>query len=148
MKSTIVVVAFLGWGVAGCHEDSSQAATSKAAGVKEKPPWASRITSGAGFPCDVDAALASSCRRCHWTPTENDAPFAFGKWQDVHETVSGKPIHKLMQQMIEADLMPPLDAVVKPKVDALGDAERKVLLGWLAAGAPKSEAPCADATGQ
>lgn len=83
-----------------------------------------------------------SCRRCHWEPQENDAPFGMVRFEDVHRTRSGKPVFLLMQQMLEADLMPPLDALVSPSVTPLPPEAKEVLLTWLRAGAPRSLDRC------
>lgn len=106
------------------------------------PPWAKRVSPDGGFPCDVDQVLAASCRRCHWEPQENDAPFALAKYEDIEKMRSGKPIAKLMEQMVEADLMPPLDEPVEPKVTPLTAEQKETLLKWLGDGAKKSTQKC------
>ncbi len=106
------------------------------------PPWANRVSPQGGFPCDVDEVLASSCRRCHWEPQENDAPFPLVMYDDIQKERSGKPIFKLMEQMVAADLMPPLDEPVEPKVAPLTPEQKEILLKWLGAGAPKNEDKC------
>lgn len=106
------------------------------------PPWASRRTRNSGFPCDVEEVLAQSCRRCHWEPQENDAPFAMLRYENILAMRSGKPIHVLMEQMVQSDLMPPLDALVSPNVTPLEPEQKATLLKWLSAGAPESTADC------
>ncbi len=106
------------------------------------PPWADRKTPGSGFPCGVEEVLAASCRRCHWDPRENDAPFEMVRWEDTQKSRSGKPIHVLMKHMVEADLMPPLNALVKPPVTPLSPEQKKTLLAWLGEGAPRSDEVC------
>lgn len=106
------------------------------------PPWAGRVSPDGGFPCEVDQILAVSCRRCHFDPQENDAPFALVKYEDIEKMRSGKPISVLMAQMVEADLMPPLDEPVEPKVSPLTVEQKKTLLQWLGEGAKKSKEKC------
>lgn len=106
------------------------------------PPWATRASPDVGFPCEVERVLRLSCRRCHWDPQENDAPFSMARFEDVHRTRSGKPIFSLMQQMLEADLMPPLDALATPSVSPLLPSDKEALLVWLKAGAPRSTEIC------
>lgn len=108
------------------------------------PPWANRVSPDGGFPCDVDEVLASSCRRCHWDPQENDAPFPLVKYEDTQQQRSGKPIFKLMEQMVAADLMPPLDEPVEPQVIPLTPEQKGTLLKWLGAGALRSEEKCGE----
>jgi hypothetical protein len=64
------------------------------------------------------------------------------KWEDTQKMRSGKPIHVLMRQMVGADLMPPLDLSVEPKVSPLSAAHKQTLLAWLDAGAKKSSETC------
>ena len=105
-------------------------------------PWLGRRSPEPGFPCDVEAVLERSCRRCHWEPTENDAPFGMVHYEDVQAQRSGKPTFVLMKQMVEADLMPPLDALVTPRVSPLEQEDKETLLTWLRAGAPRSVKRC------
>lgn len=86
--------------------------------------------------------LAASCRRCHFEPRENDAPFSLVKYEDIEKLRSGKPISKLMIQMVEADLMPPLDEPLEPKVTPLTPAQKEILLDWLWRGAPRNPGKC------
>lgn len=110
--------------------------------VEAPPPWADRVSPTGGFPCAVDRVLAASCRRCHWDPTENDAPFALVNYEDTQNMRSGKLISELMEQMVAADLMPPLSEPVEPKVAPLGAGQKEILLKWLRSGAPKNEGQC------
>lgn len=128
--------------------DDKPAAEPQALTVEEPPatqalpPWADRVSPDGGFPCEVDKVLAYSCRRCHWEPRENEAPFALVKYEDIEKVRSGKPISKLMAQMVQADLMPPLEEPVEPKVTPLTPEQKGTLLKWLADGAPRSEERC------
>jgi hypothetical protein len=47
-----------------------------------------------------------------------------------------------MKQMVAAELMPPLDALVTPKVTPLSAEDKKTMLDWLAAGGKKSDQVC------
>ncbi len=133
--------------VAACEKEDPPA-TEKPAPVVEEPEaaqppaWAGRISADSGFPCAVEQVLQQSCRRCHWEPQENEAPFALKTWDDTQAMRSGKPIHVLMLQMVEADLMPPLDALVEPDVQPLTEEQKGVLVGWLKQGAKKSAEKC------
>lgn len=144
-QATVVALCcFLG----GCDDENKEAPAD--APIKQRrasqalgpPPWASRRTEDSGFPCEVEEVLAHSCRRCHWEPLENDAPFSLLSYENVLKMRSGKPIHVLMEQMVQNDLMPPLDALVSPDVTPLSPEQKATLLKWLAAGAPKSIAKC------
>ena len=90
----------------------------------------------------MEEVLAASCRRCHWDPRENDAPFSLLRWQDTQKIRTGKPIYLLMQQMVSTDLMPPLDALVEPAVTPLSVEHKQTLLNWLKAGAKESKEVC------
>ncbi len=114
----------------------------KPAAPPSPPPWADRKVGGSGFPCAVEEVLSTSCRRCHWEPQENDAPFPLVKWEDTQAVRSGKPIFVLMKQMVAAELMPPLDALVDPDVEPLTPEHKQVMLAWLEDGAKKSEELC------
>ncbi len=106
------------------------------------PPWADRKVAGSGFPCAIEDVLSTSCRRCHWDPQENDAPFPLKSWEDTQAQRSGKPIFVLMKQMVAADLMPPLDALVSPKVESLSSEHKRAMLKWLEAGAKRADEVC------
>ncbi len=133
--------------LAACEKDDPPA-TEKSAPVVEEPTaveppaWAGRISVDSGFPCAVEQVLQQSCRRCHWEPQENEAPFALRTWDDTQAMRSGKPIHVLMLQMVEADLMPPLDALVEPDVEPLTAEQKEILVRWLKQGAKKSTEKC------
>lgn len=126
------------------NEEPKKPANSSAKGTAPKPPppWSTRRSRQSGFPCDVEAVLSESCRRCHWDPQENDAPFALKSWKDTQELRSDKPIHVLMKQMVEADLMPPLDALVTPDVEPLTPTQKSTLMKWLRDGAQRSDEVC------
>ncbi len=104
------------------------------------PTWSTRISPGSGFPCEVERVLASSCRRCHWEPRENDAPFALVKWDDTRKERQGSPIFVLMKKQVEAELMPPLDEPVEPPVTPLTSEQKTTLLRWLEQGAERARA--------
>jgi hypothetical protein len=63
-------------------------------------------------------------------------------FEDTQKVRTGKPIFVLMQQMVEADLMPPTDLALTPKVAPLSPDQKATLLSWLKAGAKKDSAPC------
>lgn len=110
--------------------------------VPVEAPWADRTAKDSGFPCDVEKVLAQTCRRCHFDPPENDAPFSLAKWENTQEDLDGSLIIDMMKDQISADLMPPLDAMVSPPVSPLTPAQKKTLLDWLEAGGSKSDQAC------
>lgn len=137
----------------GCEKDAKRTdapevgtgeglADKVAAADQAPPPWLGRRSPEPGFPCEVETILERSCRRCHWEPTENDAPFGMVRFEDIQAMRSGKPISVLMKQMLEANLMPPLDALVTPKVTPLDPRDKETLLAWLKADAPRSSERC------
>lgn len=129
-------------------EKTTPPATETAAPAPDAPQpatplaWLGRTSANSGLPCAVEGVLSQSCRRCHWDPQENDAPFPLRTWEDTRAVRSGKEIHVLMMQMVDADLMPPLDALVEPKVEPLTAQQKTVLLDWLRQGAQKSSEKC------
>lgn len=106
------------------------------------PPWADRTTKDSGFPCDVEQVLALSCRRCHWEPQENDAPFPLVKWDHTQAERSGAKIIDLMQKQVAADLMPPVEEMLSPPVTPLTEEQKQVLLSWLSSGGLRSSTTC------
>ncbi len=101
----------------------------------------STTTGPSGLPCDVDRILAESCRGCHATPPQFGAPFALSTWDDFQRVSPSDPSKKVFEQVAlrianDANPMPPA-----PK-ERLGDADRKALTDWIAAGAPRSTEEC------
>jgi hypothetical protein len=126
----------------GCSGGGGETAAT-GGGTQDLPAWYGRVSTQPGFPCDVEHVLRLSCRRCHWEPTENGAPFAMVEWSDVQEILRGTtPIYQAMKQMLDADLMPPQSAPLEPPVSALSAADKLVLSEWLGAGAPESDEVC------
>lgn len=148
LSSPLFLVPLLALFSFACEKEKSEVppaevgAKSSQKAAAESLPWLGRRSPEPGFPCDVEAVLERSCRRCHWDPTENDAPFGMVRYDDVQASRSGKPIFVLMKQMVAADLMPPLDALVTPKVTPLDPKDKETLLAWLQADAPRSTERC------
>jgi hypothetical protein len=92
-----------------------------------------------GVPCDVLDVLRGACHECHGDAPAFGAPMPLVDHDDflVPATSDGsRPVHELVAERLvdEAEPMPP--------DGSLGDADRDLLLAWLAAGAP--EDPAAD----
>jgi hypothetical protein len=64
------------------------------------------------------------------------------RWEDAQKVRTGKPIFMLMRQMVSADLMPPLDALVEPAVTPLSVEHKQILIAWVDAGGKKSGEVC------
>jgi uncharacterized membrane protein len=90
----------------------------------------------AKLPADVDAVLASRCRKCHSDPPQHDAPFPLLTWANTHERYANdgnKPIYQLMGVRIHDESFP-----MPPEGNPMTDADRAVLDKWIAKGAPSA----------
>ena len=91
------------------------------------------------LPCDVAAVLRDVCQHCHTSPPQNDAPFPLITGNDTHQLFTAPPyenapIWQVMGDAVDAGVMPPPDAGV-----AITQAQRQVIIGWAAAGAPERD---------
>jgi hypothetical protein len=102
-----------------------------------EPPWGPPKQPGSELPADVDDVLAHKCRRCHGVPTRNGAPFPLYTWADTRALHFGNPIYVRLGLAVQSGFMPNL-VPANPPVEKLTDAEKKVLLDWVAAGAPSA----------
>jgi hypothetical protein len=89
-----------------------------------------------GLPCEVDAILASRCRSCHSKPPQYGAPMSLVTYADV-KNISDRIVRRIHSETLP---MPP------PPNERLGEAERKTLSDWIAAGTPASNEACNTST--
>ncbi|MBS2016746.1 MAG: peptidylglycine alpha-amidating monooxygenase [Deltaproteobacteria bacterium] len=122
--------------------------------TEETPPAADGGSSGTptdssttppsttGLPCDVDKVLANNCRKCHSSPPQFGAPFPLVTHGDLTAPSKGDPSKKIYDLVLAKtgstgpDVMPP------PPNAPLSAADRAVLSGWVAGGAPSSTESC------
>jgi hypothetical protein len=102
------------------------------------PPLEKTRVPDAGLPCDVDDVLARKCRRCHTNPPRHNAPFELYTWNDTQQDRIGKPLYVHIGRVVDTGYMP-LALPTNPPVERLTPEEKKVLLDWVDAGAPKSD---------
>jgi hypothetical protein len=91
-----------------------------------------------GLPCAVDDVLAAKCRRCHTRPTRHTAPFALLTWEDTQQLLRDRPRFLVMEGAVRSGYMP-YNIAANPPVERLSDAEKQIILDWVAAGAPRAE---------
>lgn len=95
-----------------------------------------------GFPCAVDEVLATKCRRCHTQPMRHTAPFPLLTWDDTRGLVRDRPRFEVMATAVKSGFMP-YNVPANPPVERLTDEEKKTIVDWVAAGAPKASCPSA-----
>jgi hypothetical protein len=106
---------------------AAEAARRAAEPPPEEPPVELLRVTGSGLPCQVDDVFAAKCRRCHTLPTRHNAPFVFLTWDDQ---VIGRAVRSgFMPYRIDAN----------PPVQPLTDDEKKIILEWVDAGAPRQD---------
>jgi hypothetical protein len=88
------------------------------------------------LPCPVDDVLARKCRRCHTTPARHNAPFELLTWEDTRLERLGHPLYIDIGRVVGTGYMP-LAIEANPPVERLTPEEKKILLDWVDAGAPK-----------
>ncbi|HWA73188.1 MAG TPA: hypothetical protein VG937_12655 [Polyangiaceae bacterium] len=104
--------------------------------IPEEPPLGPLRAENAELPCDVDDVLARKCRRCHAIPPRHGAPFPLFTWTDLQAMRSSQPIYEVVARVVQTGYMP-YRIPANPPVEPLTDAEKKTLLDWVAAGAPR-----------
>jgi hypothetical protein len=94
-----------------------------------------------GLPCEVDKVLDASCRACHARPPKFGAPMPLVTWEDLDAPSPSDPRQKVRDRVLVriADDTSPMPQPPNPR---LGDADRKTLGDWVAAGAPRSDGDC------
>lgn len=91
--------------------------------------------------CDVAPILAVKCARCHSQPPAHGAPFALVGYEDTLEPDrDGTPRFERIAAAVDEQAMPPSFIQLEPPVMPLSDDERRSLLDWLGAGAPRGAA--------
>jgi hypothetical protein len=104
------------------------------------PPLEKDRVPNSGLPCDVDDVLARKCRRCHTTPARHNAPFALYTWEDTRMDRSGQPLYVHLGRVVGTGYMPlAIEAI--PPILPLTAEEKKILLDWVAADAPRTACP-------
>lgn len=99
-----------------------------------EPPLDLVRVPNSGFPCDVDDVLAAKCRRCHSTPMRHSAPFSLLTWEDTQPMLRDRPRFQVMASAVKSGFMP-YNVLANPPVERLSDAEKKVIVDWVEAGA-------------
>ncbi len=105
-------------------------------------PVATLRVPDSGFPRAVDDVLAAKCRRCHTSPMRHTAPFPLLTWDDTRGLLRGRPRFELMATAVKSGFMP-YNVQANPAVERLTDEEKKTIVDWVAAGAPKAACPAA-----
>ena len=106
--------------------------------LPEEPPVEVLRVASSGLPCAVDDAFAAKCRRCHTIPTRHGAPFVFLTWQDTQQKRGDEPLSMLIGRAVRSGFMP-YRIEANPKVEPLTDEEKKTILDWVDAGAPRQD---------
>lgn len=101
-----------------------------------EPPVQLLRVENSGLPCDVDEVLAKKCRRCHTQPPRHSAPVQLMRWEDAHADRNGAPVYQHLGRAVASGFMP-FAIMANPPIERLTDAEKKTLLDWVAAGAPR-----------
>jgi len=101
-----------------------------------EPPVELLRVENSGLPCDVDAVLASKCRRCHTQPARHSAPVQLLRWGDTQADRNGAPVYQHIGRVVASGYMP-FAIMANPPIERLTDAEKKTLLDWVAAGGPR-----------
>lgn len=117
---------------------AAEAARLAALPPPEEPPIETPRVPNSGIPCRVDEVFASKCRRCHTVPTRHGAPFVFLTWEDTRQDRLGQPLYAVIGRAVRTNFMPQrIEA--NPPVQPLSDDEKKIILDWVDAGAPREE---------
>jgi uncharacterized membrane protein len=118
--------------------DAKRLATQTAAPLPEEPPVEITRVPDSGLPCDVDDVFARKCRRCHTIPTRHGAPFVFLTWQDAQQIRADQPLSALIGRAVRSGFMP-YRIEANPPVQPLTEEEKKIILDWVDAGAPRQD---------
>ena len=116
----------------------AEAARLAALPMPEEPPVETLRVPNSGLPCKVDDVFASKCRRCHTVPTRHGAPLVFLTWDDTRQDRLGQPLYAVIGRAVRTNFMPQrIEA--NPPVQQLSDDEKKIILDWVDAGAPRQD---------
>jgi|GEM_PF-1989477 len=116
----------------------AEAARLAALPLPEEPPIETPRVPNSGLPCKVDDVFASKCRRCHTIPTRHGAPLVFLTWEDTRQDRLGQPLYAVIGRAVRTDFMP-YRVEANPPVQQLSDDEKKIILDWVDAGAPRED---------
>jgi uncharacterized membrane protein len=115
---------------------AAEAARRAAEPLPEEPPVETLRVPDSGLPCQVDDVFAAKCRRCHTIPTRHGAPFVFLTWDDTRQDRLGQPLYAVIGRAVRSNFMP-YRVEANPPVQQLTDDEKKIVLDWVDAGAPR-----------
>jgi cytochrome c5 len=115
-----------------------EAARLAALPMPEEPPVETPRVANSGLPCKVDDVFASKCRRCHTIPTRHGAPLVFLTWDDTRQDRLGQPLYAVIGRAVRTNFMP-YRVEANPPVQQLSDDEKKIILDWVDAGAPRED---------
>lgn len=118
--------------------EAKRLATQTAAPLPQEPPVEITRVPDSGLPCDVDDVFARKCRRCHTIPTRHGAPFVFLTWQDTQQARGDQPLAALIGRAVRSGFMP-YRMEANPPVEPLTEEEKKIILDWVDAGAPRQD---------
>lgn len=104
--------------------------------LPEEPPVERLRVSDSGLPCEVDEVFASKCRRCHTIPSRHAAPLVFFTWEDTRQDRFAQPLYSVIGRAVRTDFMP-YKIEANPPVVPLTPDEKRVILEWVDAGAPR-----------
>jgi hypothetical protein len=117
---------------------AKEAARRAALPLPEEPPVELLRVPKSGLPCRVDDVFAAKCRRCHTVPTRHNAPFVFLTWDDLQQERGGQRLPALIGRAVRSNYMP-YRTEANPPVQALSEDEKKIILDWVDAGAPRED---------
>lgn len=106
--------------------------------LPEEPPVELTRVPSSGLPCKVDDVFASKCRRCHTVPTRHGAPLVFLTWDDTRQDRMGLPVYAVIGRAVRTGFMP-YRIEANPPVAQLTEDEKKIILDWVDAGAPRED---------
>lgn len=115
---------------------AKEAARKAAEPMPEEPPVETLRVADSGLPCAVDDVFARKCRRCHTIPTRHGAPFVFFTWEDTRQDRLGQPLYAVIGRAVSSGFMP-YKIEANPPVQPLAEDEKKTIMDWVSAGAPK-----------
>jgi hypothetical protein len=116
--------------------DAARRAAEPPPPLPEEPPLELARVPDSGLPCKVDDVFATKCRRCHTIPTRHGAPFVFLTWDDTRADRLGQPLYTVIGRAVRTGFMP-YRIEANPPVQQLSEDEKKIILDWVDAGAPK-----------
>jgi uncharacterized membrane protein len=123
---------------ARARAQAREAARLAALPLPEEPPVELLRVANSGLPCAVDDVFAAKCRRCHTVPTRHGAPFVFLTWEDTRQDRQGQPLVNVIARAVKSGFMP-YRIEANPPVQPLTEAEKKTILDWVDAGAPRGD---------